>query len=182
MTDNSGQKWQDIRGALMDIPVNDVVVDPDVAKKLYVATDIGVFVTTNLGTKWSVLGDKSLPRVAVFGLKLHRITRNSRTLRAGTHGRSAWDLDVSLPRDMPTGIELFPANLTFGSQPIGVASVSQAVVLKNSGEFPLTTYGTWTSAPFVHTSTCGQRLDPGESCTITNRDVAGARNAMTNVV
>lgn len=94
-TTNGGQAWTDISGsgpnALPNIPVNDIVVDPDLANTLYVATDVGVFETTDGGTNWSPLGMTTLPHVAVMSLKLHRA---SRTLRAATHGRGVWDLEL----------------------------------------------------------------------------------------
>ena len=92
-TTTGGASWTDISGNLPNIPVNDMVVDPDIPNTLYAATDIGVFTTSNGGATWSTLV-AGLPRVAVTGLKLHRPTR---TLRAGTHGRSVWDLQVPLP-------------------------------------------------------------------------------------
>jgi hypothetical protein len=89
-TTNGGASFTDVSGNLPNIPVNAIVVDPDIANTLYIATDIGVFTTGTGGTTWTTLG-RGLPNVAVIGLALHRA---SRTLRAGTHGRSAWDLSV----------------------------------------------------------------------------------------
>src|SRR5712664_2970431 len=75
---------------LPNIPVNELVVDPDLPGIIYAATDIGVFQGTCLGTActWNTLGT-GLPNVAVLSLKLHE---PSRTLVAGTHGRGAWSL------------------------------------------------------------------------------------------
>ena len=87
-TTNGGHTWADVSGNLPDIPVNQVVVDPDVRGTVYVATDIGVFYTRGGGERWHPLV-KGLPRVVVNDLVLHRA---SRTLRAATHGRSMWDL------------------------------------------------------------------------------------------
>src|SRR5207248_115722 len=63
---------------------------PDIAGILYVATDIGVFQTSDGGKQWVTLST-GLPKVLVRALNLHRA---SRTLRAVTHGRSMWDLAV----------------------------------------------------------------------------------------
>ena len=54
-------------------------------------TDVGVFYTINSGSSWTSLVN-GLPRVAVLGLTFHS---PSRTLRASTHGRGAWDIDVA---------------------------------------------------------------------------------------
>ena len=87
--------WTDIDGAgLPDIPVNAIVIDPDdlTHNTLYVGTDIGAFFTTNGGVSWSVLGSaNSLPPAEILGLALHD---PSRTLRAATHGRGMWDLNL----------------------------------------------------------------------------------------
>jgi len=78
---------------LPNIPVNDIVIDPDLPGTLYVATDLGVFLGTCSPTScsWTTLSS-GLPRVAVLSLKLHE---PSRTLRAATHGRGAWDLHLN---------------------------------------------------------------------------------------
>jgi uncharacterized protein (TIGR03437 family) len=94
-TADQGTTWTDISGNLPNLPVNDLVVDPDVPGTLYVATDAGVMVTSTGGTSWASLGN-GLPRVVVLSLTLHR---PSRILRAATHGRSAWDILVPLASD-----------------------------------------------------------------------------------
>jgi photosystem II stability/assembly factor-like uncharacterized protein len=88
---DGGVSWSDISGNLPNIPVNDLVIDPEVPGALYVATDIGVFQTSDNGATWSVLGS-DLPDAAVLSLELRN---ESRTLRAGTHGRGAWDLTLA---------------------------------------------------------------------------------------
>ncbi len=88
----------DISSNLPNIPANDIVIDPAVANTFYLATDIGVFMTTNGGTSWSTFSN-GLPNVAVVGVKLHAA---SRTLRAVTHGRSAWDISLSSTQTLQT--------------------------------------------------------------------------------
>src|SRR5207244_11440510 len=70
--------------------VNDSVVDYDTAGARNIATDIGVFQSTDGGKQW-VTVSAGLPKVLVRALNLHRA---SRTLRAVTYGRSMWDLAV----------------------------------------------------------------------------------------
>ena len=78
---------------LPNIPVNDIVVDPVVPGTLYAATDLGVFVgdCTVAPCSWTTLST-GLPRAAVLSLRMHEA---SRTLRAATHGRGAWDLQLN---------------------------------------------------------------------------------------
>ncbi len=89
---DAGASFSDISSDLPDLPVNDIVVDPDLPDTLYIATDAGVMVTSNAGGAWLPLGS-GLPQVVVQGIALHR---GARILRAATHGRSAWDIPVPL--------------------------------------------------------------------------------------
>jgi uncharacterized protein (TIGR03437 family) len=111
-TTDGGNSWSDASGNLPNIPVNDIVIDPDRIDTLYIATDAGVMVSTDAGASWSSLGS-GLPRVVVHGLALHR---PSRTLRAATHGRSAWDILVPVGSDslQPTISALAPTTANAG--------------------------------------------------------------------
>lgn len=91
-TTNRGANWADNSGNLPNIPVNGLVIDPDLPLTLYAATDAGVMVSTDGGATWSTLGN-GLPNVVVTSVTLQRA---SRILRAGTHGRSVWDILVPL--------------------------------------------------------------------------------------
>lgn len=116
-TNDRGGSWLDISGNLPNVPVNDLVLDPDLPGTLYAATDVGVFRTTDEGLSWAPLGN-SLPRVVVMTLRLHRPTR---TLRAATHGRSVWDIQVPLAegRNPVPGLgSLNPASTAPANSPI----------------------------------------------------------------
>jgi photosystem II stability/assembly factor-like uncharacterized protein len=103
-TTNGGSTWKDVSCSvavcttpaatdLPNIPVNDVVIDPDIPGTIYAATDLGVFIgnCTPGPCTWSTLST-GLPRVVVHSLRLHE---PSRTLRAATHGRGAWDINLN---------------------------------------------------------------------------------------
>ncbi len=90
-TTNHGADWADISSNLPEAPVNDVIVDPSSSGTLYVGTDFGVFTTTDTGGSWQSLGT-GLPNVVVADLTLHDPTR---TLVAGTYGRSMWTFDLA---------------------------------------------------------------------------------------
>ncbi|HKV63046.1 MAG TPA: IPT/TIG domain-containing protein [Candidatus Acidoferrum sp.] len=102
-TTNGGTSWTNISGDLPDIPVNDVIAyhqGSPAYDALYIATDVGVFSCPNpaatLCANWTVIGD-GLPNSPVLGLAMRRSTR---ILRAATHGRSTWQIqltDVSPP-------------------------------------------------------------------------------------
>ena len=89
-TSDGGVRWVDISGNLPNVPPNAIVVDPDLADTLYVATDDGVFGTQNGGGSWTLLAG-GMPHVMVMTMRFHRL---SRTLRAGTLGRGMWDLRI----------------------------------------------------------------------------------------
>jgi hypothetical protein len=103
-TTDEGNTWVDVSCSvspctkpaptdLPNIPVNDVVIDPDLPGTIYAATDLGVYVGTCTATActWNTVGT-GLPHVAVLSLRLHEA---SRTLRAATHGRGAWDINLN---------------------------------------------------------------------------------------
>ncbi len=91
--------WTNITGDLPDIPVNDIIVDHSsnpTHDALYIATDVGVFAcpnpeAANPCANWTVVGD-GLPNSPVLGLAMRR---SSRILRAATHGRSMWDIQLT---------------------------------------------------------------------------------------
>ena len=108
-TTNGGTSWNDVSGNLPNTPVNDIVVDPVLPNTVYIGTDVGVFYTTNANAgppTWNTLV-VGLPKVAVLSLKLHAA---SRTLVAGTHGRSAWSVLLGSP------ISLQPSPVSFGNR------------------------------------------------------------------
>jgi hypothetical protein len=93
-----GATWSNISANLPNAPANDLVVDPADPQTLYLATDVGVWMTRNGGAGWGPLG-AGMPIQVVADLTLHA---SSRRLFAFTHGRSAWSLDLtSLPAATP---------------------------------------------------------------------------------
>ncbi len=88
---NQGDTWTNVAGNLPNAPVNDVLVDNLNPLRLYVGTDLGVYTTQNGGATWYPLG-QGLPLQAVFDIYLHTA---SRTLFAGTHGRSMWKINLA---------------------------------------------------------------------------------------
>jgi photosystem II stability/assembly factor-like uncharacterized protein len=92
-TVNFGTSWADISGNLPDVPLNCVNADPEPATRgrLFVCSDIGVYVTDNYGLSWSAL-TAGMPPVVVMDLDL---IASSRQLFAGTHGRSMYVYELS---------------------------------------------------------------------------------------
>jgi hypothetical protein len=93
LTTNNGGSWIDISGDLPDLPVHDVVFDPFTSpRSIIIATDAGVLRTLNPGpaARWQLLA-RGLPIVNVTSLAIYSDVRRAR-LRAGTWGRSVWEL------------------------------------------------------------------------------------------
>jgi len=81
--------------ATVDVPASTVTIDPANPTTVFVGTDIGVYRSTRAGTAhaaWT-LHSTGLPESAVMHLEVHQ---PSRTLRAATHGRGAWELPLDL--------------------------------------------------------------------------------------
>jgi len=109
-TTDYGQTWSDISGDLPEAPINDIIVDPTIDSALYIATDVGVYVSWNLGQNWGLMGE-GLPNVPVCDLTFHD---ELRMLVAATYGRSMYKIYLgefvgeSEISAGPQGIKIFP--------------------------------------------------------------------------
>ncbi len=95
---NAGASWTGIdgsgTGALPDIPVHCIVVDPSNTARLYIGTDLGVFTTTDGGANW-MPDNTGFANVVTESLSLN-IVDGVTTLYAFTHGRGAWKVTANL--------------------------------------------------------------------------------------
>src|SRR5262249_19230065 len=103
-TTAGGVNWNSISGNLPDIPANALVLDTSAQNKLYVGTDIGVFVTYDGGTNWFEIYT-GLPNAAVFDLQINNAANS---LFAATHGRGVFKLVFNINR--PTITIFTPMN------------------------------------------------------------------------
>lgn len=79
--------------AILDAPCHAIVVDPDHPENVYLGSDVGVWKGVKAGaTTWTwSLFSQGLPEVVVTDLAIHRRTR---LLRAATHGRGVWEIEL----------------------------------------------------------------------------------------
>ena len=105
-----GSTWTNITGNLPNVPCNDLIVDPQNATEYYVANDFGVYHTTDDGTTWT-RESSGMPFVPVMDFDLVQIGSN-RWLRAGTHGRSAYQASIDGGCVSSPSITTHPANQT----------------------------------------------------------------------
>jgi photosystem II stability/assembly factor-like uncharacterized protein len=133
-----GSSWTDISGNLPGVPTNAIVVDPLDPNDIYIGTDVGVWRTTDAGVTWGPY-EVGFPNTVVVDLELQK---TSRKLVAGTHGRGAWEVDIT---GSETGVEVAaPASLNLMLDPPSPNPVSRETVLrfaaKHSGEITLSIF------------------------------------------
>ncbi|HYK05999.1 MAG TPA: IPT/TIG domain-containing protein [Thermoanaerobaculia bacterium] len=90
-TTNGGVSWTARATGLPLFPAQVVRYDPTDVSALYCGTDVGVYRSTDGGANWSRFGS-GLPAVSVYDLEA---TRDGSLLRAATHGRGIWELNVT---------------------------------------------------------------------------------------
>jgi photosystem II stability/assembly factor-like uncharacterized protein len=90
-SDNGGTSWINRTAGLPNIPINSVVVDPANFKRVWVAADVGVYQTFDLGSTWTAFS-KGLPNAMAADLLFHK---QDRRLLCATRNRGAWVMPVS---------------------------------------------------------------------------------------
>ncbi len=104
-TANFGTNWTNVSGNLPLVPVNDLFIDPANTNHLYAGNDFGVYWTTNGGTSWSKLSN-GMPFVPVLDFDFYS-NAGTRYLRAATHGRGVYELNIDSP--LPVELSSFTA-------------------------------------------------------------------------
>jgi hypothetical protein len=89
-SDNGGGSWVNCTTGLPNIPINSVVVDPANFKRVWVAADVGVYQTLDLGSSWAGFSN-GLPNAMAVDLIFHK---QDRRLFCGTRNRGAWIIPV----------------------------------------------------------------------------------------
>jgi hypothetical protein len=89
-SDNGGTSWVNCTAGLPNIPINSVVVDPANFNRVWVAADVGVYQTLDLGGSW-MLFSNGLPNAMAADLLFHK---QDRRLICGTRNRGAWVVAV----------------------------------------------------------------------------------------
>ena len=89
---DAGANWSALDGTgttIPDLPVHSIVVDPTNSSRLYVGTDLGVFVSTDGGLNW-------LAENTGFGqVVTEHLVINGANLYAFTHGRGVWRVPLT---------------------------------------------------------------------------------------
>ena len=187
LSTNGGANWLNISKNLPDLPLNSVLVDPNDASVVYVASDGGVFVTPNIancevsgGQCWNVMGT-GLPLAPA--VTLSATAAGGGFLRVGTYGRGIWEtpLLTSVPL---TTMTLAPAALSFGSQEVQTSSSAQTVTVTNTGASNLTPGTIAVTGDFLEHNNCPGALAAGATCQISvtfTPSTTGTRNGSMTV-
>lgn len=86
-----GENWINISGNLPELPVNQMVIDPEDSNEIIVGTDAGIFMTIDGGENWeSITGN--MPMVPVVAFKLIPSTKD---LYAATYGISTYKINLN---------------------------------------------------------------------------------------
>lgn len=104
---DGGRTWRPLDGSspggggggrLPDVPVHSLVVDPVFEDRLFLGTDLGVFVSLDGGESWAV-ENTGFANAVTETLALAQNPDGSMDLFAFTHGRGAWRVQLLEPPD-----------------------------------------------------------------------------------
>lgn len=82
-------------GELPDIPVHAIVIDPRDARRLYIGSDLGVFMTLDGGATW--MAEREGMPAAVTEALVIALREGRSYLYAFTHGRGVWRAELKTP-------------------------------------------------------------------------------------
>ncbi len=184
---DGGSDWTNIISNLPNAPANSIVVDPNDANTVYVATDAGVWVTTDVtdcpsDNCWTGFGT-SLPNAPAVQLATFNAGGTS-LLRVATYGRGIWQIPLVTAGVVFTTATAAPAALTFPAQQEGTQSAPQQVLIANTGTAALTVSSLNVSGDFEETDTCSAPVAPGNTCAVNvtfSPTQTGARSGVLTV-
>ena len=170
---DGGAHWSELTSNLPDGPVNSVVVDPNGANTVYLATDRGVFFTASVpgcaqspSVCWSPLGS-GLPAAPVVALSAAPLGSSTPVLAAATYGRGIFATPLFSGSTGITTALVSPEVLTFGDQAVGTSSNTQTITIENTGTLALAPTSISVAGDFAETDNCvNQSIPAGSSCAI----------------
>lgn len=173
---DGGTTWLNVTRNLPNAPANAVLVDPNDANTVYIATDVGVYATQQItqcptADCWSAYGS-GLPNAPAVTLEAQAALATNHTtqgtLRVGTYGRGIWQIPLLTAGSiLQPVLSLSELSLTFPTQTVHTTSTAQSVTLTNTGtaEFTLS-HVTLTGEFQLAANDCGTTLAPTASCVL----------------
>jgi hypothetical protein len=168
---NGGATWSSITANLPIAPANSLAIDPQNANTVYVATDRGVYFTTevascaqSLSNCWSVFGT-GLPGSPAIALSAAPSSSSAQVLVAATYGRGIWQAPLWSAGTGLTAATASPSSLAFSSQVFDTSSSPLTITLNNTGSLALNLSSISMSGDFSETDDCiNVPVAPGASC------------------
>ncbi|MFP5229807.1 MAG: choice-of-anchor D domain-containing protein [Acidobacteriota bacterium] len=169
---DAGAHWTNLTSNLPSVPANSILIDPNDANIVYVATDKGLYFTNKVSgcaatgsACWNLYGT-GLPTSPVVGLMAINEGATQK-LRAATWGRGIWEIDLATAGIAPTTASAQPTALTFPSQRVQTLSDPQTITLTNTGHLNLNVTSLDLTGDFTETDNCvDQSLPVKASCQI----------------
>jgi hypothetical protein len=170
---DGGAHWAVITSNLPWTAANSLVVDPQDANTVYLATDAGVFSTRQIATCasaasncWSAYGT-GLPEAPVVTLSAGPATASMYVLTAGTYGRGVWQIPLWTGSAQLATAAVNPTALTFATQAEGTSSSAKDVTLENTGSVALTPTAVGINGDFSESDNCvNATVNANASCVI----------------
>jgi hypothetical protein len=172
---DGGASWTSIDGAgessIPDIPVHTIIVDPMNSARLFLGTDIGVFVSLDGGASWA-RENNGFANVVTESLSIG--TSGGFTyLFAFTHGRGVWRVPIGPAVFKITHAVVRGKNLLVFGQDFK----NGAALLVNGEQQPKTSNDTAEPTTVLIAKKGGKKLPRGQSVTIQVRNPDGALSA-----
>jgi hypothetical protein len=188
-TTDGGTTWTDITADLPAAAANAVIVDPENATTVYVATDVGVYYTAQLANCsaspyacWTAYGS-GLPMAPVVALESTPSGVSNGVLVAATYGRGVWTTSLLTSGSTQTTATALPTQLDFGQQAVSSISALQTVTVTNTGTQVLTPTTAAITGAFTKVDNCsGRAFAAGMSCTIQVAFAPTATGAQSGVL
>jgi hypothetical protein len=171
---NGGATWSTIGSNLPQAAASSLAVDPQSANTVYIATDIGVYATTEVANCaqagadcWFALGT-GLPAAPVVELSAATAGASDQVLVAATYGRGIWQTPLLTANTALSAASAIPNWLTFSSQAVNTTSSALMVTVLNTGTTALAPTSIAFTGDFSESGdTCvNQSIAVGSSCTI----------------
>ncbi|GIV40837.1 MAG: hypothetical protein KatS3mg034_0147 [Vicingaceae bacterium] len=109
LSTNGGSSWTNFSTGLPNLPVNCIVYENGSPNRVYVGTDVGVYVRDDNMSSWQAY-NTGLPNVIVNELEIHY---GAGKIRAATYGRGLWESDLYTSPNSPP-VANFTATPTTG--------------------------------------------------------------------
>jgi hypothetical protein len=169
---DGGAHWANLTANLPGTPASGIVVDPQDANTVYLATDEGVYFTNQIAncalarsTCWSIYGT-GLPAAPVVSLGINGAA-SSPALLAATYGRGIWRAPLANTTTSLASATVNPTALAFSGQPVGTSSTGQTITLQNTGSTVLNVTSIQTSGDFSESDNClSTAVAAAANCTI----------------